>query len=186
MIIKTKSFGNVEVQDTDVINFSDGVPGFPDEKRFVVLFDNTKEESPFMWLQAVENSELAFVVVDPFWFKPDYKFNIDAETKKQLEIDAPEDVLVLSVVVIPEDMSRTTANLKAPLLVNHRTKKGKQYILENDKYSIRHYIMDELERNFSSVVKGEDAQDCKETSSKQKKSCGKAEKKPTSKKTTKK
>lgn len=171
MIIKTKNFGNVEVQDTDVINFEEGVPGFPNEKKFVVLFDNTKEESPFMWLQAVDNSELTFVVVDPFWFKPDYKFNIDVETKNQLDIQNPEDVLVLSVVVIPEDMSKITANLKAPLLVNHRTHKGKQYILENDKYSVRHYIMDELERNFSSAVKPNDKKCCKTASEKSKCSC---------------
>lgn len=184
MIIKTKSFGNVEVNETDIIDFPEGMPGFSDEKKFVVLFDKTKEDSPFMWLQAVENSDLAFVVVDPFWFKPDYKFNIDAETKKQLEISAPEDVLVLSVVVVPEDMSRTTANLKAPLLLNHRARKGKQYILQEDKYSIRHYIVDEIERNFSSVVMAQEEKSAKKSSTRKKSaSCksGNSEKKSTCK-----
>lgn len=151
MILETKAFGYVEIQDTDVFTFDEGIPGFPNEKRFAVLYDNQKD-SPFMWLQAVDNPNLTFVIVDPYSFKPDYGFVIDPGTMKELGIETHEDVLVFSIVVIPEDISRMSANLRAPIIINHRTRKGKQYALENSYYSVRHYIVDEIKESITPIV----------------------------------
>jgi len=145
MLLNTKHFGNIEIDEKNVISFSEGMPGFEEVKKFILL-GGTEENYPFQWLQAVDDAELAFVVVDPKVFKPDYIIDVEDGEVETLNIGNTENIVVLSIVVIPDDITRITANLKAPILINTENNKGKQVILNNSEYNIKHYIIEELHR----------------------------------------
>ncbi len=150
MLIKTRNFGEIDVDREKILFFEEGIPGFENVKQFILL-DTDDAESPFKWLQSVDSPELAFAVVNPFMILRSYDFEIDDNTVEALEIEKPEDVLVYSIVVVPEDVSKMTMNLKAPVLINSRNRKGMQVVLDTDKYGVRHYILEELQRQEVAV-----------------------------------
>jgi len=145
MQLNTKHFGVIELNEEDTIDFPEGVPGFESVKKFVLL-GKTEEDTPFQWLQGVDNTDLAFVVIDPRTFKPDYVADVEEYDVEILEVKDPDKVLIRTIVVVPEDISKMTANLKAPVLINTENNRGKQVILSNPDYSIKHYIIEELRR----------------------------------------
>lgn len=145
MQLNTKHFGLINIDENGILDFPEGIPGFESTKRFVLLGKDEKE-SPFQWLQGVDNSDLALVVIDPKLFKPDYLVDVDDDQVEILNIKDANSVLVLSIVVVPEDISKMTANLKAPILINTENRKGKQVVVDKGDYQIRHYIMEELRK----------------------------------------
>lgn len=143
MLLNTKHFGQLEVDEKGIIDFPEGLPGFEDAKRFV-LIANGGEDSIFQWLQSIDNMDLAFVVIDPKIIKDDYIVDVPEEEVEELQIDESSETIVLCIVVVPEDLAKMTANLKAPVIINNTSKKGKQVVLDNNDYEIKHYIMQEL------------------------------------------
>lgn len=143
MELTTKHFGAIEVDEKAILHFDEGIPGFETVKKFVLL-GQASEDSPFQWLQGVDNTDLAFVVIDPRLVKPDYLVDVDDSEVEILEIKDASKVLVYSIVVIPEDITKMTANLKAPLLINADNNRGKQVVLDKGDYPIKYYILQEL------------------------------------------
>ena len=156
--LETKHFGLIDVDEKEIINFSEGLPGFSQVKKFV-LIGSGDESSPFSWMQSVDCPDLAFVVCDPFRIKEDYEIDIKDEIVESLEIDQISDVKVLSIVVVPEDLSKISMNLKAPVVINTAKMKGMQIFLDTDKYSVRHYIMEELRKQEVAVNAGADKEE---------------------------
>lgn len=144
MRVHTKHFGDLEIDESKIITFPEGLPGFEQVKQFTIIDD--KEDSPFKWLQGVDNPQLALVMITPYYFRPDYEVDIADSEVAILEIQDSQDVVVYSIVVIPEDTSRMTANLKAPVLINMKNNRGKQVIMEKGNYSVKHYILEELQQ----------------------------------------
>lgn len=145
MLLKTKHFGEIEIEEKNILRFDNGLPGFEPCKRYILL-ENEDQASPFRWLQCVDRPEVAFAVADPFPIVKDYDFELDDESAKRLGIEKSGDVAVYVIVVVPEDLKKTSMNLKAPLIINSRNKRGGQIILDTGKYTVRHYISDELRR----------------------------------------
>jgi len=143
MIIQTKHFGDVEITEEDVLTFEYGIPGFDDLTKFVIL-GKTDVESPFFWLQSLEESGVAFVISDPFNYVSDYEAEIDTTMAKFLGIEDENDAIIYNIVTVPEDISKTSINLKAPLVINTKNNKGCQVILENEKYKFKHIIMEDF------------------------------------------
>lgn len=141
MLLDTKRFGQIEIDENGILDFPEGIPGFEDVKKFVLL-GSSDENSLFQWLQSVDNTELAFVVIEPKRIWPDYEVDVDEDDVKMLGIDNESKVLVFSIVVVPEDVEKMTANLKAPILINTFNKRGKQIIMDNSRYNIKSYIME--------------------------------------------
>lgn len=139
MKLNTKQFGEIEINEDGIISFEDGIPGFGHVKKFVMI-KNSNPELPFDWLQGVEEPNLTFVIVNPFLFKADYDFNIPQGTIEDLGIENIEDVFICCIVTIPENLADTTMNLKAPVIINTKSKKGKQLVLEIDEYEIKYKI----------------------------------------------
>ena len=102
--------------------------------------------SPFRCLQSVEDGSLAFMLLDPFIVRPDYEVEIDDEVAARLSIENNEDIAIFSIVVVPENIKLMSFNLKAPIIINARVKKGTQYIVDNGDYGVRHYLADEIDR----------------------------------------
>ncbi len=142
MKLNTKHFGKIDIDETNIIKFPNGLYGFEDNKKFIII-DNPNEEVPFKWLQSIDNPDLAFVIVSPFVFKPDYDFTLKESVIKKLEIKEVKDVTVYNIVVIPEDINKMTANLAAPLIINVNKLLGKQIILDDNTYSHKHLIIQE-------------------------------------------
>lgn len=136
MRIHTRYHGEQNIEEEKILTFENGIPGFPEEKRFVLL--PLTEDQVFLAMQSVKTPELAFVVVNPFFFFQDYEFCLDEGTIAQLGIEDRNDVRVLNILTIRDPFRETTINLKAPLVLNEKTRKGKQVILEEEKYLTRH------------------------------------------------
>ena len=144
MVLQTRYFGELEIGESDMFHFRHGVPGFEEVKRFI-LIDNEQEGSPFKWLQGVDEPKPAFVIIDPFAIRKDYEVKLDDEVLRELDINEAGTVSVYCIVVVPDDISKMTVNLQAPLIINTASHKGRQLILDTDRYGVRHYILEELQ-----------------------------------------
>ncbi|AEM73716.1 flagellar assembly protein FliW [Caldicellulosiruptor acetigenus] len=143
-VVKSRVFGELEVSEENIIFFEEGIPAFENLKKFVII---KEDESPFYWLQSIEDKDIAFVIINPFEIKPDYEFDLPDEVVSKLEIDSPQDVAVFSIVVIPEDVKQTRVNLKAPIIINVNKRKGMQYLLDDERYPLRYYLFENSNSN---------------------------------------
>jgi flagellar assembly factor FliW len=139
MEITTVRFGEIEVQDTEIITFPQGLPGFERLQQFVIIKPNM--ELPFSFLQSVEDGEVAFIVVSPFVFYPSYEFDISEDAKQELAIMEEMDVLVWNIVSIRDNLEDATINLLAPIIINKRGLVGKQIILQGTDYMVKHKLI---------------------------------------------
>lgn len=154
--IDTTRFGRIEVDEEAVITFSQGLFGFEGYRQFVVL--STDEASPFRWLQSLEEPSLAFVVIEPRHFMPSYAPTISDIDAQALGLDADTACLTFVVVTIPQGKpEEMTANLMGPIIVNPETRMARQVIVEDDCYSTKHGILQELMRVQSEAKEGTDA-----------------------------
>jgi len=145
VIVETRRFGNIDIPEKDLIIIAGGVLGFEGIQKFVLLDHDS--ETPFKWLQAVDNPELAFVVMEPFIFCPDYQFDLSDSDIEEIGLSKPEEAVVLTILVIPEDPKKMSANIKAPIVINQTNKKGKQIVLNNDEYPIKFYLFREEKKS---------------------------------------
>jgi len=134
--IKTTRFGTITIEEEKIISMPFGMLGFPDVKRFVML--QHKKDSPFFWYQSVDDPMLAFVIMSPFLFKPDY--NVDVENVlKELSWNEKEkqNNLELYVVVnIPKGApDKMTANLIGPILINNNIHQAVQMVISDSLYT---------------------------------------------------
>ncbi|MCL2060004.1 MAG: flagellar assembly protein FliW [Oscillospiraceae bacterium] len=148
MELMTRDYGVVDIDATSIIRFDEGIIGFEDYRDYVLL-DGSDEPSPFRCLQSVQDSSLAFMLMDPFIVRPDYEVEIDDEAATRLHIGSNEDIAIFVIVVVPENIKMMSINLKAPIIVNARVHMGAQYIVDKGDYSVRHYLADEVERTKS-------------------------------------
>ncbi|MDF2958968.1 MAG: flagellar assembly factor FliW [Paenibacillus sp.] len=139
MKFNTIRFGEIEVQDTEVFSFPEGLPGFEQLIRFVIIKPNL--ELPFSFLQSVEDGGTAFIVVSPFVFYPKYEFELSEETKQELAIKEEQDVLVWNIVSIRDSLEDATINLLAPVILNTRDRLGKQIVLHGTEYMVKQKLI---------------------------------------------
>ena len=140
MEIQTKAMGQVEILEKQIIVLDQGFYGFKDFHRFA-LVDAPQE--PFIWVQSLDKTDLAFLAIDPFLFRPDYEIDIEDSLLEPLGIENPSEVLVFALVTIPPDGSPVTANLQGPLIVNKRNNKAMQAVLSDLKWKTKHDIVAE-------------------------------------------
>lgn len=132
MRINTTNFGEMEIQKDQIITFDEGLPGFEDQKEYVLLNNyDTEDPVPFMWLQATQNPDLALVVAIPFFLKPDYEVDIPDEVVSTLDIKDPSDVGIYSVVRIQDKVEDMTFNLLSPIVINAKNHKGVQVVQDS-------------------------------------------------------
>lgn len=153
MLIKTRCFGDIDLEEDKILTFDNGIMGFEDCKRFTILYDNEEENTPVIsWLQSLDEQDFAIPVINPLVVKPDYNPVVEDELLSSLGELTEENVVILLSITVPSDLKKMTANLKAPFILNADTKKGCQIIVENSDYEIKYSIYDILEK----MKKGED------------------------------
>lgn len=153
MVIDTKHFGSIDINDEKIITFVEGIPGFPDQKKYILISDEN-ENSPFCWLQCIDDPDLAFPLMNPLAVCPTYSPDVSTELIQSLGEPNPEDLLIYAILVVPEDITKMTVNLKAPVIIHTKTKKGLQIISDNEEYSVRHYVYEEIQKLQPIVEKG--------------------------------
>ena len=141
MKVRTKAYGIIEVDERQKLNFPQGLFGFEDFQHYVLL---DAEQKPFYWLQSTDNEEIAFILINPFQFKSDYEVDIDDEELSRIGVSDPEQVLVFSVITIPADGGPMTANLQGPLIINRDSRCGRQVILNDPRWKVKHDVITEL------------------------------------------
>ena len=137
MNLETTRFGNVEIDDDRVINFSSGLLGFSSYSKFVLL--QPDEQGVFFWLQSTEAPDLAFVVTDPALWIPDYQANIRKDQMEELGMNELADAQVLVIVNKRDDS--ITSNLQGPLVINIQGRIGMQLVLADKRWSTRHELL---------------------------------------------
>ena len=135
MKINTKYFGEMDIDESKIIHFESGLPGFIDEKKFVIL--DIPGNSLMQVLQSVNTSELAFIVTNPHYFYEDYQFKLEEQIVDMLKIKQKQDIVIMSILTVQDPFKLSTINLKAPLIINWENKLGKQVILNYYTYSMK-------------------------------------------------
>ncbi len=136
--LESPVLGRLEINQSEIYAFPSGIPGFEDQKRFIVV--KPEADSPFAYLQSMDRPELVLLVADPFLFFSDYDFDISDQTVSELKIERPEQVEVWCVVTVPDSLEEATANLLAPIVVNADAKIGKQTVLATGEYRTKHAL----------------------------------------------
>ncbi|MEJ6950167.1 flagellar assembly protein FliW [Natronospora cellulosivora (SeqCode)] len=138
MELVTKYHGEIEIDEKEIIHFPQGIPGFLEEKDYVLL--TLAKDSPFLVLQSTNTSELAFISMIPWEVKSDYDFEISEQVEELLEIEQVEDVLVVAICTMKDSLENMTINLSAPVVINTKKALAKQVIIDNSNYSIKHPV----------------------------------------------
>lgn len=144
MIINTKYLGKIQIDSNKILSFPQGIPAFEDQKEFILI--NLPDNPIFRCLQSTQDPEIAFLVISPWDFFPDYDIHISKEELKDLDIQRSEEVGLYNIVTIPQDSSKMTANLMGPIVINLNNLKGKQVILHQEIYHTKHLLFPEKER----------------------------------------
>ena len=140
--INTAKFGEIEVSKNTIFNFVSPIIGFKDLKEYTIV--DYKPDSPFKWLQSMEDMELAFPITLCSFFGIDYQFDIPDEEANKLEIDSPDDIFVCNIVNIPSSNPQgATVNMLAPIVINLDNKKAMQVVLKNSQFELRHKLFNE-------------------------------------------
>lgn len=151
MKINTNRFGCVRVEEDQAVLFEEGLMGFTESRRFYIVQQDP--DIPLRWLQDADDPSLAFVIIEPRHFRLDYSPMLAREDMEYLGLKGLEDAEVYALVVIPEDPQGMTANLKAPIIVNARTRRARQVILDSPEYGIWHRILEEFRQSVQKGIK---------------------------------
>jgi len=136
--IKTRDFGEIAVDEDDIIYFSTGMYGFENYKRYVILKD--KPEDDIMFLQSLDDADLSFVLIDPFSIYGAYEPDLNEEDLTELEAKNERELKFLVIAIIKESIKDSVVNLKSPVAINPKTRSAKQTILQNS-YPLRYNII---------------------------------------------
>ena len=147
MLIHTVNFGSLEIPEEKVINFKEGLPGFPQIHRFVVL--EMEEIRPFQYLQALDDPPISLFLINPFLVDPAYEFRLADSDMEDVSSKNSTELAVYAVATIPEDPSQATLNLMAPIVINDKARCGKQVILHESKYAVKHPLLSNADQNES-------------------------------------
>lgn len=136
MKVTTTRFGTVEAPESEMLHFPSGIIGFPDYRRYLILDHDA--DIPLKWLQAVDRADLAFPIAAPEDLVETYSITIPSADLAALEVDSVGNLITFVILRIPRGApERTTANLRAPVVVNPATRFGRQ-VLTLEEFPIRH------------------------------------------------
>ena len=139
MELQTSRFGKLQVEEGEIISFPKGIPGFEDHTGFLIVA--TEQDEPFVYLQSVQDGDLAFILSDPFLFYPGYEFELPDAAAAELGVESPEQLSVRCIISLQGDLDKSTINLVAPVIINVEARLGKQVVLGQSPYTTRHPLL---------------------------------------------
>ena len=146
MLVKTRYFGEVELDDDKILTFDRGIIGFEQLRRFTLIYNNENgSDTAITWLQSVEEPSMALPVINPNSVLTDYNPEVEDSLLASLGELGPDNTCVFVTLTVPSDITKMTTNLKAPIIINADTKKGIQVIAEND-YAVKFNIYEVISK----------------------------------------
>ncbi len=143
MKMNTKIFGEVDIDESKIITFTNGIIGFPQLTQFALVHDeNRGNDSPIRWMQSLQEPAFAMPVMDPLLVFGNYNPQVEDELLRSIGELAPQQMLVLVTLTVPSDITKMTVNLKAPIVINAAERKACQVIAEGDEYVVKYPIYD--------------------------------------------
>ena len=152
MKINTIRFGEIDIAEEKILSFERGLPGFSDCFRFTII--SSEETDPFLWLQSLEEPDVALAVINPFRLFPDYAPVVNETDLERLGNPSDEDILALTVAVIPVKYENMTTNLVSPILINLKNNQAHQVIMENSSYQVREPIFERVQELLGEDTEG--------------------------------
>ena len=143
MKVDTLRFGEIDISDDKIIVFENGIPPFEDSTKYTLI--NSEETEPFLWLQSLDEPNLALAVINPFRLFPDYAPAVSDDILETIGNPPHEDILVLTVCVILKDYEKMFTNLVSPILINPSNNQARQVIMENSPYMTKHPIYERVQ-----------------------------------------
>jgi len=137
MEINTRDFGIVEVQDDAIYEFDDGLYGFEDAKRFAI-FEKSFDDVSFLYLQCIDNIYPCFLVFEPWELYPDYQPVLTKEDMEICRVSDIDELIFLVIANVPDSIRDLSINIKSPVVLNPKTGKARQVILQNPDYTVRY------------------------------------------------
>ena len=138
MNIVTTRFGEIDIDESKIIDMRGGIIGFEHLKKYVLHIKD--DNNLFWWFQSLDDGAIAFVVINPYSAKADYETMISDNDVKLLEIEEAEDVVLLAIVTIRQNPFSVSVNLRAPVVINAKKKIAKQIVLEDAQYPVQYYL----------------------------------------------
>lgn len=152
MIVETRVFGEIAIDDDKIIHFENGIVGFPDLKDFALVHDSDKgDNAGIRWMQSIQEPAFALPVMDPLIVAPDYNPVVDEDVLKPIGNIDGDELLILVTVTVPKDLKLMSVNLKAPIVINVAERKACQIILDGEEYKVKFPIYDILDTNRKKV-----------------------------------
>ncbi len=146
MKANTRIFGEIDIAEDKLLSFPEGIVGFPDMKVFALIYDEEKQDSRnIIWLQSLDEPTFAMPICNPLILKPDYNPMIDDEWIRPIGEITEDNLMCFTTMTIPKDITKISINLKAPILINADTRKGRQVIVEDD-YEVKFFVYDLLKK----------------------------------------
>lgn len=135
MRVASERFGDLDIGADRIIDFPDGILGFPGSRRYALI--DSHDSGIYYWLQSVDDPALAFLSVVPWPFFPDYEPELAPGEQDALGLESADDAIVLCLLTVHREQDRITANLLGPLVVNTRSRTGRQVVLAESGYPVR-------------------------------------------------
>lgn len=142
----TSRFGEIDFEEKEILFLPKGILGFSQLSKYVII--EKDEYDPFKWFQSVENPDVAFVIVDPTLFFPNYKLEVNEKELEELNFQQMKELITYVVVTASPDPSQMSADLLGPLVINSKKRIAKQVVMPNSPYTTKHYILDELKKQL--------------------------------------
>ncbi|MBQ9764675.1 MAG: flagellar assembly protein FliW [Lachnospiraceae bacterium] len=145
MKINTRLFGEVDIADDKVLHFANGIIGLENLKQFVLIYDSEKEDGGVItWLQSVDEKDFALPIINPNYIIEGYNPIVEDELLAPLGVLEPDKLMVFTVLRVPSDITKMTANLKAPIVIHLETKEACQIVVQNEEYEVKHPVYEAL------------------------------------------
>ncbi|MEI8346642.1 MAG: flagellar assembly protein FliW, partial [Pseudomonadota bacterium] len=144
MKVNTTRFGELEVNKNDVIQFKEGLLGFETLNKFFIV--DPGDKTLILWLQSVNDPAVAFPILEPKIFEPSYMVKLLPAELSSLELTDLSNASIYTILTIPQNIKEMSANLKAPIVINNKTKTARQIVLQDSKLEVRFPIYTGLKR----------------------------------------
>ena len=133
--VVTNLFGKIDVDESDVLDFREGLLGFSLCRRWLLI---AGKKPGTAWLQSVDHGSLAFMLIDPFTTFEGYTAHLGPAEIAQLDARDPAQIAVFAIVTLPStDAPETTANLRGPVVINVKARLGAQVLAGEGTWSVR-------------------------------------------------
>ena len=150
MEINSARFGTIEIDEQSIITFPGGLPGFADLFKYTII--RCDQTEPIQWLQSVEDAYISVPIINPFIIKPEYEIEVNDDELDIINTHSEEDMIVLNVMVLPEELPKMTVNLMAPLLINVKEMLGTQVMMDYKPLPIRYPAFDSLMKYYKNLT----------------------------------